>query len=81
MWLKHWKVGIEKEDRLTFENKTESQARQEILEQVRQYCDKYHKKKGYQKGDRLPYASRVYDSAKMVNLVDSALEFWLTAGR
>lgn len=32
-------------------------------------------------GDRIPYASRVYDSHEMVNLVDSALEFWLTAGR
>lgn len=62
-------------------SKTESQARQEILEQVRQYCDRYHKRKDYQKGDRIPYASRVYDSAEMVNLVDSALEFWLTAGR
>ena len=28
-----------------------------------------------------PYASRVYDHAEMVNLVDSALEFWLTSGR
>lgn len=32
-------------------------------------------------GGRIPYASRVYDSAEMVNLVDSALEFWLTSGR
>lgn len=32
-------------------------------------------------GDRIPYASRVYDSQEMMNLVDSALEFWLTAGR
>ena len=43
---------------------------------------KYHnKKKPYQKGDRIPYASRVYDAEEMVNLVDSSLEFWLTAGR
>lgn len=27
------------------------------------------------------YAGRVYDDAEMVNLVESALEFWLTAGR
>lgn len=38
-------------------------------------------KKEFQRGDRIPYASRVYDSAEMVNLVDSALEFWLTSGR
>ncbi len=30
---------------------------------------------------RVPYAGRVFDAAEMVNLVDSALEFWLTYGR
>ncbi|MCM1538319.1 MAG: lipopolysaccharide biosynthesis protein RfbH [bacterium] len=65
-----------------FENMTEAQARQEILAQVEQYCDKYHnQKKPFAGGDRISYASRVYDSAEMVNLVDSALEFWLTSGR
>ena len=39
------------------------------------------RKKEYEQGDRIPYASRVYDSEEMVNLVDSALEFWLTSGR
>lgn len=37
-------------------------------------------KKEYHEGDRISYASRVYDSAEMKNLVNSALEFWLTAG-
>lgn len=60
---------------------TEQQARAEILAKVKEYCDTYHKKKEYETGDRIPYASRVYDSAEMTNLVDSALEFWLTAGR
>ncbi|MDE6530769.1 MAG: lipopolysaccharide biosynthesis protein RfbH [Lachnospiraceae bacterium] len=64
-----------------FENMTEQQAREEILNMVGQYCDIYHKKKEYQEGDRIPYASRVYDRSEMCNLVDSALEFWLTAGR
>lgn len=64
-----------------FENMTEQQAREEILKQVKQYCDIYHKGREYHEGDRIPYASRVYDSAEMVNLVDSALEFWLTSGR
>ena len=53
----------------------------EILESVREYCDTFHKPKAYHEGDRIPYASRVYDSAEMTNLVDSALEFWLTSGR
>ncbi len=66
---------------MMFENMTEQQAREEILNMVGQYCDIYHKKKEYQEGDRIPYASRVYDRSEMCNLVDSALEFWLTAGR
>lgn len=64
-----------------FENKTEQEAHDLILEQVAEYCDKYHNTKAYQKRNRIPYASRVYDKEEMVNLVDSALEFWLTAGR
>lgn len=65
-----------------FENKTEKEARAEILERVEEYCNKYHNiKKDFKEGDRIPYASRVYDSKEMVNLVDSSLEFWLTSGR
>ena len=54
---------------------------QQILQLVREYCEEFHKKPEYKEGDRIPYASRVYDSEEMVNLVDSALEFWLTSGR
>ena len=65
-----------------FENKTEAQAKEQILGLVAEYCDKFHnRKKPFEEGDRIPYASRVYDHAEMVNLVDSALEFWLTSGR
>ena len=65
-----------------FENKTEAQARQEILDLVAEYCDTFHnKKEPFQEGQRIPYASRVYDRKEMVNLVDSSLEFWLTSGR
>lgn len=64
------------------ENMTEQQAREHIIEAVREYCDKFHNnKKAFAEGDRIPYASRVYDSSEMTNLVDSALEFWLTSGR
>ena len=64
------------------EQRNKQQARQQILELVKNYCDTYHNvKKPFEEGQRIPYASRVYDSAEMVNLVDSALEFWLTAGR
>ena len=65
-----------------FENKTEAQARKEILELVAGYCEAFHNhKKPFEEGDRISYASRVYDSREMVNLVDSSLDFWLTAGR
>ena len=64
-----------------FDNMSETDAREYILKQVKDYCNKYHIKKEYQEGDRIPYASRVYDSDEMCNLVDSALEFWLTSGR
>lgn len=65
-----------------FENKTEQQAKEEILSLVKEYCDTYHnQKKVFEEGDRISYASRVYDSAEMMNLVDSSLEFWLTSGR
>ena len=64
-----------------FENKTQTEAREEILALVKEYCDIYHNRKEYKTGDRIPYASRVYESHEMVNLVDSALEFWLTSGR
>lgn len=64
-----------------FENQTEPEARQEILDYVKKYCDTFHIRDPYKKGDRISYASRVYDSAEMCNLVDSSLEFWLTSGR
>lgn len=64
-----------------FDNMSETEAREYILQQVKDYCNKYHTKKEYHVGDRIPYASRVYDSNEMCNLVDSALEFWLTSGR
>lgn len=65
-----------------FENMTEEQAREHILKLTEEYCDTFHnRKKPFSEGDRIPYASRVYDSREMVNLVDSSLEFWLTSGR
>lgn len=65
-----------------FEQKTEAEAREEILTMVTEYCKTFHMtQKEYQEGDRISYASRVYDEAEMRNLADSALEFWLTSGR
>lgn len=63
-----------------FEEYTEQQARERILEETREYCRRFHQPRAYGAGDRIPYAARVYDEEEMAALVDSALEFWLTAG-
>ena len=53
-----------------------------IISLVKEYADTFHQPNDdFTPGNRLPYASRVYDNEEMANLVDSALEFWLTAGR
>ena len=65
-----------------YENMNEEEARRQILDAVGEYCDRFHNaNKEFEPGDRITYASRVYDRKEMTNLVDSALEFWLTAGR
>ncbi len=64
-----------------FSDKTEQEARREILDAVAAYYDTFHKKSAYQDGDRIPYAARVYDAEEMTALADASLDFWLTAGR
>lgn len=62
----------------------EKEARAEILSLVAEYYEAFKKpamEKPFAPGDRLPYASRVYDEKEMCSLVESALDFWLTAGR
>ncbi len=64
-----------------FENMSKEEASTSILESVKAYYEKFMQRGEYREGDRIPYASRVFDEKEMVNLVDSALEFWLTQGR
>ena len=60
----------------------QQEMRNKILGLVKDYCDEFHnQEKAFHEGDRIAYASRVFDSEELTNLVDSALEFWLTAGR
>ena len=67
---------------MSFNSESERRDREEILQLVEKYYEKHHKgDTAYQPGDRIHYAGRVYDAEEMKNLVDSALEFWLTAGR
>jgi len=63
-------------------NMNETQLKAQILDMVEEYCRLFHnKKKEFQPGDRITYASRSYGCEEMRNLVDAALEFWLTSGR
>lgn len=53
----------------------------EIENLVREYYQQNHVSKSeFSEGDRINYSGRVYDAEEMVNLVDAALEFWLTSG-
>ncbi len=57
------------------------QLEQEILERVRQYYELVHKPRQFVPyKTRIQYAGRVFGAEEMVNLVDSALDFWLTLG-
>lgn len=63
---------------------SEEEAREEIKSIVARYYKDFKKStydKPFVEGDRIPYASRVYDEKEMCNLVDATLDFWLTAGR
>ena len=61
---------------------SEDEARNQIKDLVAQY---YHDFKGrkeeFKSGDRISYASRVFDEKEMQALTDATLDFWLTTGR
>jgi CDP-6-deoxy-D-xylo-4-hexulose-3-dehydrase len=63
-------------------NKNELAARKKIFKQVEAYYKKFHKKPVFKPGETfVNYGGRVYDEKELVNLTDSALDFWLTSGR
>ncbi|MEO1439540.1 MAG: DegT/DnrJ/EryC1/StrS family aminotransferase, partial [Chloroflexota bacterium] len=56
--------------------------REQILNLVRDYYDAEHTGKAFTPGESaVPVSGRVYDADDMVSLVESSLDFWLTAGR
>lgn len=64
------------------EEKLEKQLRQEILDAAAKYYEVRHKTKpAFQPGDHISYGGRIFDEQEIINLVDSALEFWLTTGK
>ena len=65
--------------------KNEVEAREEIKSLVGEFYKEFKKpvesKENFKPGDRISYASRVYDEREMQSLTDAMLDFWLTTGR
>ncbi len=62
--------------------KSEADARKQIKALVAEYYHDFKKKKEvFRPGDRVNYASRVFDEKEMLSLTDAMLDFWLTTGR
>ena len=62
--------------------KNESEAREAIKALVAEYHHDFkEKKEPFKEGDRISYASRVFDEKEMCSLTDAMLDFWLTTGR
>lgn len=58
------------------------ETREKILQLVKEYyTETFGQPQEYHEGDRIGYGGRKFDEQEMVNLVDSALDFWLTTGR
>lgn len=61
---------------------TADEIKQVIEDYVSKYYAEFHQKPEFVPGvTPIPYAGRVYDDKELINLVDSALDFWLTTGR
>lgn len=62
--------------------KNEAEAREKIKALVCEYYKDFkEKKEPFKEGDRISYASRVFDEKEMCALTDATLDFWLTTGR
>ncbi len=60
----------------------EAEAREQIKEMVaRYYHDFKERRETFKPGDRISYASRVFNEKEMQALTDATLDFWLTTGR
>ena len=62
-------------------NQRASELRQRIRELVREYYEAAFPAEGFAPGrTRVPVSGRVFDAAELQALVDTSLDFWLTAG-
>ena len=61
--------------------KNEAEAREQIKAMVADYYHDFKEnKEEFLPGDRISYASRVFDEKEMCSLTDATLDFWLTTG-
>lgn len=62
-------------------SKSKEMLKAEILELVRQYYEVAHQTPAFEPGvSRVNYSGRIFDDKEIVSLVDSSLDYWLTAG-
>lgn len=83
--LKRFRRQWRADTHITYMPKADSteaeQLKQEIFEKVRQYYELVHKPRQFVPYEtRIQYSGRVFGEQEMVNLADSALDFWLTLG-
>lgn len=68
-------------DKIKLQSEKEQQLKQQAIEAAVRYYEIKHKtKKEFTPGDKISYGGRIFDEKEIINLVDSALDFWLTTG-
>lgn len=63
-------------------NSMEKKLRAKTIKAATEYYEEvYSTRNEFAAGDKIDYAGRVFDESEISNLVESALDFWLTTGR
>lgn len=66
------------------EQELENSLRTLAIQSAVEYYEHYHKKRQnrpFTPGDSIPYAGRVFNEREITNLIEAALDFWLTSGK
>jgi CDP-4-dehydro-6-deoxyglucose reductase, E1 len=67
---------------MNHESELAQNLRRQIFKLVMEYYQEAHQScDTFKSGERISYGGRVYDEKEITNLVDSALDFWLTTGK
>lgn len=56
-------------------------AKKDVLSLVQRFAQDNSPLNEFKPGDRINYAGRIYNEKELCNVVDAALDFWLTAGK